>query len=776
MTAFKPFKPFAPGMALMRALRLPTKLGVLAVVVLLPLLMVSFVLIERVNESIRVSRDELDGVGMVVALTDVIKATQVHRGKTHVLLSGEGSDPSSLGPAREVLRKAVDAAGQRLAQRPDFDLAALWTPLSKKLLELESAQWQSPKQAFDRHSELVHELRQLIYATGERSSLLFDPVPSTYFLMNTLVSELPLWGERIGQVRGLGSGELAKAVRDPSQMTEALLLTREALGLSNDVNDQQAFLSKYGQGDLKSGDAVAAVSSFLKQAQRTLEGENTMTAEAFFSAGTSALEAVGGYRDAMQQRLTDLLHERLASDQRVLWATIAGAAIGIALLSYLMASFYQSFVIDFRYVLAVMRETASGNLRAHVRARGSDELAELSTLLEQMNANLSGMVAEVRSNSALVAHAGKNLAVGNRDLADRTEQQAANLEQTAASVQELSGTVNQNAQTAGESDGQAMRVRDVAESGAKSMGEAVASVETVQKSAQQMNEIIGVIDSLAFQTNILALNAAVEAARAGEQGRGFAVVASEVRTLAQRSAASAKEIRQLIEASSSQVATSVKQIRTAGSSMNEIVNGVRSVAANMSLISAASAEQSTGLVEISSAVGQLDQITQRNAQMVEKAVEQSNQLESRASQLASAVASFLLQQGTADEAIGLVERAVAFYSAGRREAFLQGITDPSQSFFDRDMYVFALDAAGTYLAFGGNPGKVGTKVQDIPGVDGQSLLNNIIEQAEAGGGWVEYDIVNPVTSRIQTKISFVVKVDQWYLGCGVYKSAVVATA
>jgi signal transduction histidine kinase len=252
------------------------------------------------------------------------------------------------------------------------------------------------------------------------------------------------------------------------------------------------------------------------------------------------------------------------------------------------------------------------------------------------------------------------------------------------------------------------------------------------------------------------------------------VVANEVRNLAQRSAASAREIRALIQTSSGQVEASVKRMRVAGDNMAQIIAGVRGVATNMSLISAASGEQSTGLVQISSAVGQLEQITQRNAQMVERAVQQANQLSARADGLSRAVASFKLQQGTAEEAVELIERVLAHRQTVGRDRFVQTVTQPESGFHDRDMYVFALDAQGVYRAFAGKPEKVGTSVKDIPGVDGEALLASIVAQAEIETGWVEYDIVNPQTGKVQTKMSYVTKVDNLYLGCGVYKSALLS--
>ncbi len=444
------------------------------------------------------------------------------------------------------------------------------------------------------------------------------------------------------------------------------------------------------------------------------------------------------------------------------------------LLVYFLVALYLSLTRDLAVVVKAVDRMVAGDLRQTLNASGQDELGRLVGAVGQLGRTVSAMVANVRSNAAFVNHAGKSLAQSSSDLSDRTEQQAANLEQTAASVEELSSTVQENANTASRANSKAGEVRDVADQGAATMTQAVQSVEAIQASAKRMDEIVGVIDGLAFQTNILALNAAVEAARAGESGRGFAVVATEVRSLAQRSAEASKEIRLLISTSSSQVAASVEKIRAAGMTIDRVVNGIRDVAASMSQISTSSAEQSSGLSEITSAVRQLDEITQRNAQMVEQAVTQAVAMEGRASTLVESVALFKLQQGSAEEALDLVKRAVAHRQHVSREAFLRDVTDATKGFLDRDMYVFVLDESGRYLSFGGNPAKVGTRLQDIPGIDGQGLLQSIVDQADYEPGWVEYDIANPTTGKVQAKMSFVQKVDGLYVGCGVYKNLVQA--
>ena len=763
----KPSSLFAAGMWVMRRLRFGTKLSLLALLTLAPLLLVLAQLFSRQSADLARTRDEIEGVALLAATRSLV----------HDLQSPQRP---SLRPAREALEQGLSAS--RLAwNRPE------WSGLRARVDGIESlaADTAAPERAV-LAATLVEDLDRFGLGLAKASSLLFDPDPATYLLMDLAVSRIPAWHQRLQALQGLSPqpSAVAAADADADAVTTPPLRLRleDAQAMARDLRYVQTFLADFGEAEPLAEKALQASAAFAASVQDSLAAPQLTDAQrqALVSAGTSAVAAVQAYQAATSSRVAVLLQHRLAVLAQWQWFTGLGSAAVLLLLLYLVTSFQLSVMADLRHVLRLASEIALGNLRqgpagTGASGAGRDELTQLASTLQGMANSISGMVASVRSNAALVAQAGASLVQGSRSLSDRTEQQAANLEQTAASVAELSSTVQVNASAAQQSDSSATGVRDIAEQGAQAMTLAVTMVEAIQSSTRRMNEVVGVIDGLAFQTNILALNAAVEAARAGESGRGFAVVATEVRSLAQRCAESAREIRQLIGASATQVASGVAQIRTAGESMARIVTGVRGVAANMSQISVSSAEQSTSLSEVSTAVRQLDQITQQNAAMVEQAVAQAEQLQERASTLAQAVALFELQQGSADEALQLVERAMQFSRQGlSQEAFLHGLSRVDAGYHDRDMYVFVLDQHGTYLAFGGNPSKVGSRVQDIGSIDGAGLLQAIIVQADREPGWVEYDISNPLTGQVQTKMSYVERCGDLYLGCGVYKAMAAA--
>ena len=762
-----------PGMWAMRKMRFSSKLTIVFFVALVPLLFIVWQLISRTLTDVQITRAEVVGVEVVEQTTDVIRNVQAHRGQTNMVLLGNASATGARDQTRSKLADEINDLKRLLDDKQGMDAPPEWKELRSRLDGLvKELDGKDAPQAFGLHTELVEDLTRFVYGVADKSGLLYDPDPQTYLLMDMSVSRLIPLREQIGRLRGTGAGFLSKPELSNDAVGRVNLLAAALSAWAKDVAYSQQILAGVGFKNASGETAQAAVASFVTLSKERFKADAPGgNSEAYFSAGTQAIDAIGEYHKAVNQKMVSLLQEREQSLNRSLYLLVAGSVIATILLVYLMMSFNLSFLSDLRQVLRFMEETASGNLRHKVWIRGADELSDMSHAMDVMVNNISVMVASVRSNSALVASSGDTLVQGNRSLSDRTEQQAANLEQTSASVQELASTVRDNATAAQASDQAAQGVRGTAEQGAAGMTQAIASIEAIEASTRRMDEIVGVIDGLAFQTNILALNAAVEAARAGESGRGFAVVATEVRSLAQRSASSAKEIRQLISASSAQVTAGVQQIRDAASNITAIVEGVRGVAGNMSQISASSTEQSASLSEITTAIRQLDEITQQNAAMVEEAVSQATALQTRASVLADAVSVFKLQQGSADEARALVERALDLRrSSGRGEAFAREITAASAGLVDRDMYVFLLDRNGQYLAFAGNPAKVGTRVQDVAGIDGNALMASITQQADSAPGWVEYDIVNPLNGQVQTKMSYVVKVDEGYVGCGVYKT------
>jgi len=291
----------------------------------------------------------------------------------------------------------------------------------------------------------------------------------------------------------------------------------------------------------------------------------------------------------------------------------------------------------------IAKTVAAGDLRAEVEVKSKDEVGELLDALKLMNNNLSNIVGRVRSGTETIAHASTEIASGNLDLSARTEEQASSLEETASSMVELTSTVRQNNENAHQARTLASAASEVAVKGGATVSEVVKTMGAINESSRRIVDIIGVIDGIAFQTNILALNAAVEAARAGEQGRGFAVVAGEVRNLAHRSAAAAKEIKELIGDSVERVEAGSKLVGQAGVTMEEVVASVERVTAIIAEIAVASNEQQNGIEQISTAINQMDSVTQQNAALVEEAAAAADQLQQQAANLAESVSIFKLR-------------------------------------------------------------------------------------------------------------------------------------
>ncbi|APE50559.1 methyl-accepting chemotaxis protein [Delftia sp. HK171] len=345
----------------------------------------------------------------------------------------------------------------------------------------------------------------------------------------------------------------------------------------------------------------------------------------------------------MQEQVARTSQQEMAASRR-LTVGFAAAAVGLLLLGIVIGAHF--LIASIRRPLAEASELAeriaAGDLSAGVQgqAQRADEFGDLLRSLQAMSESLSGMVQQVRQSTDSIAIASAEIATGNQDLSVRTEQTSSNLQETAAAMEQFTSTLQQSASSAQQASSLAAGASQVAQRGGEVVARVVETMKGINDSSRQIADIVGVIDSIAFQTNILALNAAVEAARAGEQGRGFAVVASEVRTLAQRSAAAAKEIRQLIGASVERVEDGARLVGDAGTTMEGIVQSVQRVADTISEITAASSEQSAGVAQVNQAVGQLDQMTQQNAALVEQSAAAAQSLREQAEQLSRTVAVF----------------------------------------------------------------------------------------------------------------------------------------
>lgn len=323
-----------------------------------------------------------------------------------------------------------------------------------------------------------------------------------------------------------------------------------------------------------------------------------------------------------------------------LWALVVFAVIALILASLLAYVITRSITRPLHRAVGVSQRVAEGDLTSKIDIDGADEIALLFSALKDMQGKLSGLISSLRQSSDCVFTGAQEIATGSQDLSTRTEEQASALQETAASMEQMAATVRQNTNAAIEADRLSASASELAVTGGGEVQRTADLMQAIATSARKINDIVGVIDSIAFQTNILALNASVEAARAGEQGRGFSVVASEVRSLASRSAESAKEIRAMIESTTAQIDSGAEQAQRSGKTITQTVESIRQVSSLMKEISVSTREQNSGIEQANVALTQMDSVTQQNASLVEQTSAAAASLENQAEHLAELIASF----------------------------------------------------------------------------------------------------------------------------------------
>ena len=635
-------------------LRLRAKLLLLLAPILLGSLVLAGLTLQRYQEDVNTIHDEVAGLAPARVLMGLMKLTQQHRGLSGTWLLGNEAQADARKARAEELGKQVRRMDELVAAHAAFGAAERdWPALSQQWKALEAAVSSKSidtKESFNRHTALVAAQMALLDQLLFDSSLILDPEPDTYSLVAFVGQQLPQQIEAMGQLRARGTIALTERSIGSTGTAQIVGVMAQAQGVSGagqrtikHALDSNPALAKVLNGAVSQ--SQAGLQNLMQLlTKEVIEADNlAYSGPQFFKEATQAIDAQYALMDLSLNWLDDTLKARMRHAWAVMWGLLGGGVLLLALTVMAAGRILRGLLQGIHQAVTVAEGLAQGQLGQPIRPQGRDEVADLLRALATTQKSLRGIVLGVREGVDHVSTASAQIAQGNADLAQRTEQQATGLERTTSAMHQMTASVRQNAEHAADANQLAVQANEVAARGGTVVRQVVGTMDEIRASSTRIADIIGVIDGIAFQTNILALNAAVEAARAGEQGRGFAVVAGEVRSLAKRSATAAQEIKQLIGDSVERVATGSEAVREAGATIDGMVEQVRRVAELIGQITDASQEQSRGIADVGDALVQLDQATQRNASLVEESASAALSLRQEADTLLARVAVFRLE-------------------------------------------------------------------------------------------------------------------------------------
>jgi methyl-accepting chemotaxis protein len=597
---------------------------------------------------------QLAGMKPAADVLELVQLTQQHRGLTASVLGGDAARAG----ARAEKQQQVDAALQQLraslapyqVQRLATRFTAVQAEWQKLAAAVGSGGGLTPPASFKAHTDLIAEQLELLADVNEASTLAMSSTPEVHALTRAVLGELPVLTETLATVRGSASAHVAQGSLAPEDRLRLSMLVDQASRAAAHARVAFAKVADPGFGPVDKSllTAIEASEAASREAIALTE-KAVLSAESFSVSSADYFAQMTRHIDAqfaLNKVAFERLRDRIAADgaNARMWGGLLGLVlfIGSTLGLWVIVTVTRTTSRSVRSALAATEALARGDLSHDVRVETEDEIGLMLTELGRSMHQLSGVVQSIKASSDSIATGSDQIAAGNADLSQRTEQQAANLQRTAASMHQISETVRANAENAQAAAELAGSASSVASRGGEVMAQVVATMGDIADRSHRIGDIIGVIDGIAFQTNILALNAAVEAARAGEQGRGFAVVAAEVRSLAQRSAQAAREIKTLIGASVEKVEEGSRLVDNAGKTMTDIVDQVRRVSDLIGEIGSSTGEQTAGIGHVSDAVAELDQVTQQNAALVEESAAAAESLKQQAGLLVDAVGSFRL--------------------------------------------------------------------------------------------------------------------------------------